>query len=143
MVTLFAGTTGNTLVENVPATSTGIYTTRGLWGNTVGDIFFSDVNNNRLRVVSSFSGLTNTILGNGLTVSAFITTGNGLGVSILSLTGVSGTVGPFPNRQRCQLSDPAEHPRWSLLPCHPIPLSPHSLTVRCSLWLAMESQVVL
>ncbi len=84
-----AGDGSNTLVENVPATTTGIRNMRGVWGNTVGNIFYVDCANQRVRLVSLLSGLVNSIAGNGATYT-FIPSGSALSIPLNPLEGMSG-----------------------------------------------------
>ncbi len=65
-----------------------MYLPIGIWGNTLGDIFFTDQQNKRLRVVSAFSGLVNSIAGNS--GPTFTYTGAALALALISPTHVHG-----------------------------------------------------
>ncbi len=45
------------------ATSAGLSSPKGIWGNSAGDIYFAD--SHRLRVVDSVTGIVSTVAGNG------------------------------------------------------------------------------
>ena len=63
IISTFAGNgTGGYSGEHLPANETMLYSPRGVWGNTKGEIYIADSSNHRIRLVDT-SGLLYTIAG--------------------------------------------------------------------------------
>jgi hypothetical protein len=87
-VSLFAGNSINSYLENVPATSASFGAVVALWGNTRGVIFVVDQGNNRIRKVDNGTvslvagtGFSSSFVDNVVATSATLNSPSGIWVS--------------------------------------------------------------